>query len=160
MNLWYFSQRRYVLPNLDNKIQQSQRKCGIQEVIVLSKIWTNIKFPDRFSNALQITLYQEIKIIFFFFSRPTLVIFFETLVYIGSIFHLLWMIIEHIIKIFCLSEWKIKQCLFIVSPLKVFKGTFYLCVLQHLHISTLWSATATSNWSGGYHACIFVHWYM
>lgn len=63
-----------LFPNLDNKIQQSQRKCGIQEVIVLSKIWTNIKFPDRFSIALQITLYQEKKF-YFFFSRPTLVIF-------------------------------------------------------------------------------------
>lgn len=51
---------------LDNKLQQSQRKCGIQEVIVLSKIWTNIKFPDRFSIALQITLYQEKKFYFFF----------------------------------------------------------------------------------------------
>lgn len=151
-----FSQHRYVLPNLDNKLQQSQRKCGIQEVIVLSKIWTNIKFPDRFSNALQITLYQEIKIIYFFFSVGLHWWFFLRPWFILGV----WMIIEHIIKIFCLSEWKIKQCLFIVSPLKVFKGTFYLCVLQHLHISILWSATATSNWSGGYHACIFVHWYM
>lgn len=158
MNLWYFSQRRYVLPNLDNKIQQSQRKCGIQEVIVLSKIWTNIKFPDRFSIALQITLYQEKKSIFFSVGLHwwffwDLGLYWEYISFIMNDY-------RAIVKIFCLSEWKIKQCLFIVAPLQVFKGTFYLCVLQHLHISTLLSATATSNWSGGYHACIFVHWYM